>query len=151
VKLFACLAVLFVSFAFVSSAALAQTTQSADTAALEQLNATWLNAYKTRDVAAVERVLADDFQAVYPGDQVRTKADVLKGLTSPTGTITDISWDKLKILVFGDMALVRGVTHVAGTNAQGAAFTSSNDYADVYVKRAGTWRAVSAHVVRITN
>ncbi|GIL38445.1 nuclear transport factor 2 family protein [Roseiterribacter gracilis] len=149
-KKLASLAALFVFLA--GSAAFAQSASmpslAGDLLALEKLNATWLNAYTTRDVAAVDSVLADEFEAIYPGEQVRKKADILKGMTNPANSITSIRWDNLKILVFGDVALVRGITHVAGTNPQGP-FTSANDYADVYVKRAGTWRAVSAHVVRV--
>jgi ketosteroid isomerase-like protein len=122
---------------------------NADRAALEKLNADWFNAYRTNDVATVDRILADDFEGVYPGDRLLKKADVLKGMANPSGTVTNITWDKLDILVFGDVAMVRGVTRTTGTNAQGAAFNAAVDYADVFVKRNGTWRAVSAHVVRL--
>lgn len=126
------------------------TDHSTDLVILEKLNSDWLNSYKSRDVATLDRVLADDFEAIYPGGQVRTKADLLKGLANPSGTFETIAWDRLKILVFGDTAMVSGVTHITGKNAQGAPFSSSNDYADIYVRRDGTWRAVSAHVVRAT-
>jgi ketosteroid isomerase-like protein len=143
VKLVAALAVLLVSFAAPSWAA----TPADDTATLEALNAQWLNAYKTHDVAAVERVLADDFQAVYPGGRVLKKDDLLKVVGNTSRTIDSISWDSLKIMLFGDVAVVTGITKLSGTSAQGP-FSSTNDYADVYVKRGGTWRVVSAHVVR---
>ena len=120
-----------------------------DRAALEALNRDWLTAYRTRDVAALDRVLADDFEAVYPGGAVLRKADVLKTASDPDRVITAITWDKLKIMVFGDVAMVTAQTSIAGT-AAGKPFAAVNDYADVYVRRAGTWRAVSAHVVRVS-
>ena len=120
-----------------------------ETAALETLNREWLTAYKTRDGAVLERILADDFEAVYPGGSVLKKADLIKAATNPRRTVADISWENLKIMVFGDVAVVSARSRMAGTT-EGRAFSGVNDYADVYVKRSGTWRAVSAHVVRVS-
>ena len=123
-------------------------TVSPEAAALEKLNSEWLTAYKTHDGAALERILADDFEAIYPGGRVMRKADLVKAATNPARTVSDIAWDDLKILVFGDVAVVRARSRMSGKTAEGD-FASINDYADVYVKRAGAWRAVSAHVVRV--
>jgi ketosteroid isomerase-like protein len=119
-------------------------------AALEKLNSEWLTAYKTHDGAALERILADDFEAIYPGGRILKKADLIKTATNPARTISDIGWDDLKILVFGDVAVVRARSRIVGKTAEGD-FSSRNDYADVYVRRAGAWRAVSAHVVPVTD
>lgn len=129
------------------AASVAAETPPADRIALETLNRDWLTAYKTRDAATLARILADDFEAVYPGGRVLRKADVLRVATSPTRIITDISWADLKIMVFGEVAVVSARSTLAGTDA-GKPFTGTNDFADVYVKRGGTWRAISAHVVR---
>jgi ketosteroid isomerase-like protein len=119
-------------------------------AALEKLNSEWLTAYKTHDGATLERILADDFEAIYPGGRILKKADLIKTATNPARTISDIAWDDLKILVFGDVAVVRARSRIVGKTAEGD-FSSRNDYADVYVRRAGAWRAVSAHVVPVTD
>lgn len=152
-------------FALVASAALTPLAASAQTtmlqvsatttappetvAALEKLNSEWLTAYKTRDGAALDRILADDFEAIYPGGRILRKADLIRSATNPARTVSDIAWDDLKILVFGDVAVVRARSRIVGKNAQGD-FSSRNDYADVYVRRAGAWRAVSAHVVPVS-
>lgn len=132
-----------------TTAMLPAATISFEAAALEKLNAEWLTAYKTRDGAALDRILADDFEAIYPGGRVMRKADLIKAATTSARTVSDIAWDDLKILVFGDVAVVRARSRMSGKTAEGD-FASINDYADVYVKRAGAWRAVSAHVVRVT-
>ena len=129
--------------------AVVQAATSPEAAALEKLNAEWLTAYKTHDGVALERILADDFEAIYPGGRVMKKTDLVKAATNPARTVSEISWDDLKILVFGDVAVVRARSRMSGKTAEGD-FASTNDYADVYVKRAGAWRAVSAHVVRVT-
>jgi ketosteroid isomerase-like protein len=129
--------------------AVAARTASPETVAgLEKLNSEWLTAYKTHDGAALDRILADDFEAIYPGGRILRKADLLKSATDPARDITSITWEDLKVLVFGDVAVVRARSRISGKNAEGD-FSSVNDYADVYVKRAGVWRAVSAHVVRV--
>jgi ketosteroid isomerase-like protein len=122
--------------------------QSPDVAALEALNAEWLNAYKTHDRAALERILADDFEAVYPGGRIMKKADLVKAAVNPARVVETIAWEDLKIMVFGDVAVVRARSRMSGKTAEGS-FTGSNDYADVYVRRAGAWRAISAHVVKL--
>ncbi len=146
----AALAPLAASAQTASPQASAAVTASPDTAALEKLNSEWLTAYKTHDGAALDRILADDFEAIYPGGRVLKKADLIKTATNPARTISDIGWDDLKILVFGDVAVVRARSRIVGKTAEGD-FSSRNDYADVYVRRAGAWRAVSAHVVPVTD
>jgi ketosteroid isomerase-like protein len=129
----------------------ATTTASPETvAALEKLNSEWLTAYKTRDGAVLDRILADDFEAIYPGGRILRKADLIRSATNPARTVSEIAWDDLKILVFGDVAVVRARSRIVGRNAEGD-FSSRNDYADVYVRRAGAWRAISAHVVPVTD
>lgn len=121
---------------------------SLDVAALEKLNAEWLSAYKSHDGAVLERILTDDFEAIYPGGRILTKADLVKAATNPTRKIETIVWEDLKILVFGDVAVVRGRGRMSGATAEGP-FSSGNDYADVYIRRTGGWRAISAHVVKV--
>lgn len=129
----------------------ASTPASPETvAALEKLNSEWLTAYKTRDGATLERILADDFEAFYPGGRVLKKADVLEVATNPARTVSEIAWNDLKVAVFGDVAVVRARSRMSGKTAKGD-FASQNDYADIYVRRDGVWRAVSAHVVPVTD
>ncbi|MBO9710191.1 MAG: nuclear transport factor 2 family protein [Caulobacter sp.] len=133
--------------AVLAQAPAAASAPSPDAAALEKLNAEWLTAYKTHDGAALERILADDFEAVYPGGRIMRKADLVKAATNPARSITSMAWEDLKIMVFGDVAVVRARAKMSGKGPDGD-FSAVNDYADIYVKRAGAWRAISAHVVR---
>jgi ketosteroid isomerase-like protein len=119
---------------------------STDRAALEALNGQWLNAYKTRDGAALQRILADDFESVYPGDRVLKKADVIAAATGTTRIVETVAWENLRIMVFGDTAVVSGRAKLSGTIA-GKPFATANDYADIYARRGGRWVAISAHVV----
>lgn len=123
-------------------------TPSPDVAKLEKLNTEWLSAYKSHDGAALGRILADDFEAVYPGGRVLKKADLVKAAINPSRVVETIAWEDLKIMVFGDTAVVRARSRMSGKTPEGP-FSGVNDYADVYVRRDGNWRAVSAHVVKV--
>ncbi|PIC00183.1 nuclear transport factor 2 family protein [Caulobacter sp. X] len=123
--------------------------KSPDVVALEALNAQWLTAYKTRDAAALDRVLADDFEGVYPGGRIMKKADILKLATNPARSFDTVAWEDVRIVVIGDVAVLRARARMTGSSAEGP-FSSINDFADVYVRRPGGWRAISAHVVRVT-
>lgn len=125
----------------------AKSVAERDKAALEKLNSDWLNAYRTRDRATLDRILADDFAAVYPDDRMLSKADLIAAATGTGRTVETVSWDRLRIMVFEDVAIVTARSRLTGL-AAGKPFIASNDYADIYAKRGGRWRAISAHVVR---
>lgn len=135
--------------AVLAAAASVQTDMASptDKAALETPNREWLNAYKSRDRAILERILADDFAAVYPDNRLLRKADLIAAATGASRVIETIGWDNLRVIVFGDLAVVTAHSTLTGTSA-GKPFTASNDYADIYAKRGGRWQAISAHVVR---
>jgi ketosteroid isomerase-like protein len=120
--------------------------QAGDVAALETLNHDWLTAYKTKDAATLARVLADDFQAIYPAGVLR-KADVIRVATDPKRIVTDVRWENLRVMTFGQVAVVTGRARLSGT-MDGKPFITANDYADIYARRNGRWLAISAHVVR---
>ena len=130
-----------------SRAAAPVVSASTDRGALEMLNSQWLNAYKLRDGAALQRILADDFEAVYPDDRVLKKGDVVAAAMGTTRIVETVAWENLRIMIFGDVAVVTGRARLTGTIAA-KPFATANDYADIYARRDGRWQAISAHVVR---
>ena len=122
--------------------------KSADVVALEALNSDWLTAYKTRGAKALDRVLADDFEGIYQGGRIMKKADVLALATNPARSFDAVAWEDVRIVVIGDVAVLRARARMSGKAADGP-FSSINDFADVYVRSGGTWKAISAHVVRV--
>jgi hypothetical protein len=51
----------------------------------------------------------------------------------------------MKVRVYGDSAVVTGITTVKGTSG-GQAFAADLQFTDTLIKRGGTWRMVSSHV-----
>src|SRR5262245_51107338 len=85
-------------------------TASIETA-LKKLEADWSNAYKTKDVAAIRRVLASDIVLTYPDGSSGTLADEVQ--MTETGAFTADSWDVLdsKVTVIdADAAFMTGRT-----------------------------------------
>jgi ketosteroid isomerase-like protein len=120
---------------------------SADQRALEALNTAWLNSYVTLDRATLSEILADDFVATYGNGRRRTKAELLGGL-GQGARILSVRAENLAVHVSGDTAIVtaRSVLQIR----QGEQTTEArNDYADIYVRRDGRWRAIAAHIVRV--
>jgi ketosteroid isomerase-like protein len=119
--------------------------QSADYQKLEALNARWLKSYETKDRAALAAVLAEDFIGQY-GKTALSKTQMLDRLA--TRPPTRVSWTGLQINVNGGTALVAGESTIR-TTLEGHETSARYSYADVYVRRAGEWRAIASHVVRL--
>lgn len=116
---------------------------------LVRLNAERLEAYRTRDRAALDRILAEDFIAVRGGGSAQTKASIIEATMSPGREIRRVAWDNVQIFVRGDMAFVTGRSILEGTQ-DGRDISGANQYADVYMRRDGQWKAVAARITRAT-
>lgn len=123
--------------------------QSPDTAADEAVlrhfkTVEWPRAYRERDTAALDRMLADDF-VVYTGDGPSTKAEEIAWLRDNEWKNDGFHYTIQRLSLYGDTALIVGegvIRFATGNNPRLVRYTSSN----VLVKRHGQWRAVSSHV-----
>lgn len=123
----------------------AERPAATDQERLERLNSTWLKAYETRDRVALGSVLADDFIGLY-GDAALSRQQMLDRLA--TRPPTKVSWEKLRVHVSGDTALVTAISTIA-TIQEGREAIARFNYVDVYSRRNGEWRAIAAHVTRL--
>lgn len=113
-------------------------------AAVTRLEQEWVTALNTADVKTIGEVLADDFVRPAPqASQFITRAHLLsyyrKHLSSHDPNQRRIS--DMKVSVYGTTAIARGV--VTTTDAQGRTIRQLL-FTDVFVKRNGKWKAVSA-------
>ena len=114
---------------------------------LVRLNAERLDAYRTRDRAALDRILAEDFVAVRGNGMSQSKTALIAAATSPVRDIRRVSWDNVQIHVRGDTAIVTGRSYLEGTS-EGRDISNANQYADVYVRRGGEWKIIAARITR---
>lgn len=131
---------------FSSAAAAAKPSQQSR--ALEQqlraIEFEWDDAVVKRDAKALDRLLADDFRLIWIDGTVSNKAELIAGVTNRKAVIDPFSTEDVEVRIYGDTAILTGrFTQTArlGTRSE----TNSFRYTDVYVRRKGQWRAVSAH------
>lgn len=132
----------------VCASAQAQTrTAATDRAAVIALEQRWL-AHLT-DPAALEDILADDFaHPVAAGVVLDKRQHIAWARTHPTPSTVRLSFETLDVRLYGDVAIAIGITdrrNGAGAAPQRTIFT------DVFVYRAGRWKAVSAQETPLTS
>ena len=100
------------------------------------------------DVAAIDKLLADDYIAIRVNGATFTKADVLENFKSGKLKYEAIEISDMKVRVYGDTALVNATAKVKG---HFGATDLSGQYRGVrvWVKRKGQWQSVSFQATRI--
>lgn len=119
----------------------------ADAAANEVLAAenARTTALDSGDVAALEKLLADDLTYVHASGKLDTKASLLGAIRS--GEIRYISWDakKLNVRVIGDVAVLDGEYKVRVTDrrVKPDPFDVNIFILAVYARRGGRWLQIA--------
>ena len=96
------------------------------------------------DVAALERIYADDFVGVGPSGTVRTKPQVISDFTSGDLRFQSITTDDVRVRVYGNAAVETGLSIMKGQD-KGNAVPDDTRFTRVWVKQHGRWRLVANH------
>lgn len=100
----------------------------------------YVRAHVERDVAALDRVLSDDFSMF--GGRVK-KSHRLALISNPLFSITSLKTDDVQVVVSGREALVTGTARLSGS-FRGREFNSPRyGYTRHLEKRGGRWQIVS--------
>ncbi len=122
---------------------LAEQTNNVDLEALRALNRDYISSVQNGDVARFDEILDDEFYCSNPDGSLVDREGFLVQTSQPV-TIRHLRAHDVLIRLFGDMAIIHGRTtyHLAdGSHGHGR-------YTDVWARRGGNWKAVSAHVTR---
>lgn len=115
---------------------------------LLKLEAEWNAAIVARDVAVLDRILADDFLLVWIDGSLIRKPAMLSGAVSRKAEIDPFRTEDVEVRLYGDTAIVTG--RFAQTVRLGEkSETNQFRYTDVYVLDGKRWRAVSAQAALI--
>jgi len=114
-----------------------------DRAVLEQLNRDYIASVQNSDVRRFDEILADEFYCSNPDGSLVDRGDFLLQTARPV-TISGLEASDVKIRLFGDVAIIHARTTYNTADGQ----AKSGRYTDVWARRNGQWRAVSAHVTR---
>lgn len=107
--------------------------------ALIALEHQWIHAASSHDRATLSRILDPSFTDISWRGTIRTRAQVLAGRAAP-GAVTQ-KLRNLKARIYGKIGIVNGLNVVAAKNK---AWQIRLRFTDIFVKRHGMWRAVSA-------
>ena len=104
----------------------------------------WDTAVVKRDVAALDRILADDFLLVWINGQISGKRDMLQAVAARKAEIHPFETEDVNVRIYGDTAVVTGrFTQTAHLGERSE--TNQFRYTDVYHRTRRGWQAISAH------
>ena len=93
-----------------------------------------------KDRATMQRLYADDYMYVHSNGVVLNKAQEIAESMSPNMAWTAHTSDDMKVRVFGNVAIVTGISTLTGS-AKGYV-AGPRRFTEVWVKRNGRWQEV---------
>jgi ketosteroid isomerase-like protein len=118
-------------------------TDTTDIETLEDLNRDYVAAVQAGNVDRFEEILAKEFYCSNPDGSLVDRRGFLAQTAKPV-TISALRAHDVLIRRFGDIAIIHARTTYSLPDGRQA----GGRYTDVWVLRAGAWKAVSAHVTR---
>jgi ketosteroid isomerase-like protein len=116
---------------------------------IDQLEARWRSAAVTRNLTAMNTLLADDYMGITPNGSLQSKDDTIAALRAGSLHFTSINVLERKVRFYGSTALVTSRAEVVGTGPAGD-ISGSYRYTRVYVRNpSGVWQIVSFEASRI--
>jgi ketosteroid isomerase-like protein len=115
---------------------------------IQELHNKLIQAQLNSDIAALDRLLADDHIFTNPLGVVQTKAQRLAEIQSGSRKLELFSVTDVQVRVYGDTAVVTGRAMLKGQR-QGQDISGQFRGIDVYVKKQGRWQVVAAQATRI--
>lgn len=109
---------------------------------LLQVNKTYDEALVRSDIAALERIFAEEFIYISTSGSVANRAQQIELIRSGALKIDSGASDDVHVRLYGETALVFGSFKAKG-QFNGQAFDSIERYTSVWVKRSGRWQLVA--------
>jgi uncharacterized protein (TIGR02246 family) len=115
---------------------------------LKQMEQDWTTAEINKDMAAFDRILADDWVQIDSEGKTDTKKQWLEFVRSPDFKITTARIMEMRVRQFGNVAVVTGVNEETST-IKGKDTSGRYAWTDAFVNRDGRWQAVASQVTPI--
>jgi ketosteroid isomerase-like protein len=117
---------------------------------LKKLEMQWANAGVKKELAVIDRLLADDFITTDPEGEVFTRAEEIAFLKSGEDVVSSAALSDIKVRVYGDAAVVTYV-YKAKEAFKGRDVSGTQRWTDTWVKRAGSWQCVASHGSKVAH
>ena len=116
---------------------------------LIKLENDWNDAMVKRDMAALNRIVADDWTIIDSDGIIVTKTEFLANLKSGADVYTSAVGDEWKVRVYGDAAVVLSRETVK-EQYKGKDVSGQYRFTDTWIKKAGRWQCVASAGTKIT-
>jgi len=116
--------------------------EKADTISdLKALDAKMTDAFKDRDVKALDKYTAKDYLEIDPRGGVHNKKKYLEHLSKGIAKFEDLKETDVKVRVFGNTAVLTGLLHLKG-KVQDKDISGDYRWTRVYNKKGGEWLCI---------
>jgi len=132
----------------VAVSAIEQSGDRSNPQSLIQLERSWNEAFYSKDVSFLERVLADEFIGTYEDGSQGDKAKEIALTKEFNQQVDSARQDDFVVKLYGDTAVVWFSLHLLGPK-QGQQIAVDLRYVDVFVWRANRWQCVSSHSTKV--
>ena len=114
---------------------------------LLKLEKEFAEAIVSNDLEGIGRLVTDDWIIIGPNGEIVDRARFLEVIKSGALTHDMMESEDFRVRVYGDSAVVIGVTRTKG-KFMGREFSTQERATDVFVKRDGRWQCVLTHLTR---
>jgi ketosteroid isomerase-like protein len=97
----------------------------------------FVDAYRTCNVAEMNKIVTDDMQFIHVGGNTQDKAQFIAGVSACS--LADLRIDVSKVRMYGDAAIIQGMFNFKLKQGTGGTLVIS----EVFVKRNGNWQFAS--------
>jgi len=134
--------------AFCGATLLAGQSDKTDSQSLIRLERSWNEAFYRKDLAFLDRVLADEFIATYEDGSQGNKVKEISLTKEFNQQVDSAEQGDFIVKMYGDTAVVWFTLRLTGPR-QGQPVQVDMRYVDVFVWRANRWQCVSSHSTKI--
>ena len=114
---------------------------------LLKLEKAFAEAIVKNDLEGIGRLVTDDWIIIDPNGEIVDRARFFEVIKSGALTHEMMESEDFRVRVYGDSAVVTGVTRTKG-KFMGQEFSTQERATDVFVKRDGRWQCVLTHLTR---
>jgi len=115
---------------------------------LKQMEDDWQKATRTKDAAALKRMIAEDWVATDDKGKALNREQYISQTTANPDVIQSNENFDMKVRAYGNTAVVTGGLTERGTR-NGTAYLDTYRWTDVFVKRGGHWQAVVSQWAKV--